>query len=58
MGNRAGTITRPNSIATIRKNQTAVVAQSAAVIPFYRYFRSGNSTNAIQPQRNWLTRAS
>ena len=58
MGNKPGTIRRPNAIATIQKNQTAVVAQSPAVIPFYRYFRSGNSNGSIQPQRNWLTRAS
>ncbi len=56
MGNKAGTINRPNAIATIRKNQTAVVTQSAAIIPFYKYFRRGSSGPAIQPQGNWLTR--
>lgn len=57
MGNKAGTIRRPNAIATIRKNQTAVVSQSPAIIPFYKYFKSGNASPSIQPQRNWLTRA-
>ncbi len=56
MGNRAGTINQPNAIATIQKNQTAVVTQSAAIIPFYKYFRRGSSGPAIQPQANWLTR--
>jgi hypothetical protein len=56
MGNKAGTIRRPNAIAAIRKNQTAIISQSPAIIPFYTYFSRGGNGPAIQPQRNWLTR--
>ncbi len=56
MGNKAGTINKPNAIATIRKNQSAVVTQSPAIIPFYKYFRRGTGGPTIQPQSNWLTR--
>jgi len=56
MPNKAGTITRPNAIATIRKNGTATVTQSKMIIPFYTLFKRGATVPGIQPQGNWLTR--
>jgi hypothetical protein len=56
MANTPGTLQkRPMAIATIRKNQTAVMTQSPYIIPFYRYFNAGGPTT-IAPLKGWLTR--